>query len=475
MEEGEKQTPFQSRKKLHVSPAPDRAIVNKGALTSGGESSEIGGAKETSHSQPSSLNSNSQCSRDVTESYHDTSQQTITSPDRKHTCHEAIAEKNLSYKNVNEENSRIIIKLQEFLLNAQAKQISKTAVETVLAAARKLEDNCNKLIIENAELNGEIRVLRNQAFCPTPVTFETHGLETLKLVMKDIINEEVKPLVTEKVDTTKKQSYASTLVGKRQETPIEPPSSVYIAQTDLSREKYPTVQELKQGIKKSFTPAKEGIKIRGLVETTRGVIIRTQTKEEATRLAQSERIKELGAKVNLENKRLPRIIIYDVPSDLEQEKIVELFWTINAKKLDPNKQHFSLVFKTGPRGRDTVHWVAEVSPAVRNEILAEGRVFLDWSSCNVRDWVAVTRCNKCQGFSHIEKFCPATVVNCGYCSERGHVSGDCPKQKTGGPPKCINCSKTNSASNHPTNDKDCPSYKRAIERLVMRTKYNDNE
>ncbi|CAH1406620.1 unnamed protein product [Nezara viridula] len=223
------------------------------------------------------------------------------------------------------------------------------------------------------------------------------------------------------------------------ETPIEPPSSVYIAQTDLSREKYPTVQELKQGIKKSFTPAKEGIKIRGLVETTRGVIIRTQTKEEATRLAQSERIKELGAKVNLENKRLPRIIIYDVPSDLEQEKIVELFWTINAKKLDPNKQHFSLVFKTGPRGRDTVHWVAEVSPAVRNEILAEGRVFLDWSSCNVRDWVAVTRCNKCQGFSHIEKFCPATVVNCGYCSERGHVSGDCPKQKTGGPPKCINC------------------------------------
>ncbi|XP_066909623.1 uncharacterized protein [Halyomorpha halys] len=443
----------------------DGAVNNRG-LMNGGGNSELG-VKEVSLSQPNPANYSSPSS-DVTNSSVQCCATSYSACNRESLEH--YSDRCFKYKDIIEVNSRIILELQEFLLTGQAKQISKTAVEAVLIAARKLEDNCNTLIVENAELKGEITPIKDQH--RNPIQLDT---QALKLVIKDVVKEQIKPLVVEKEDTIKKRTYASAIVHKHQETTKKPLSSVFIAQTDQSKEKYPTIQALKQGIKENFTPATEGVKIRGVVETAKGVIIRTRTKEEARKVIQSEGIKRLGGNVNFENKRLPRMIIYDVLRDLDHNKIIEHFWSLNANKLERTRQHFNPVFKTGPRGRDSVHWVVEVSPGVRHEILAEGRVFLEWAYCNVRDWVAVSRCNNCQGLSHIEKFCTEAVVNCRYCGERDHSCESCPKQKSGGPPKCINCSRINTVSDHSSDYKECPTYKRSLERTIMRTQYEDKE
>lgn len=348
------------------------------------------------------------------------------------------------------------------------RKVGKDAAAVISPAVRDLESHINILLSEYHKIQTKVEMLtqeveyaRSQAVNP----------QTLRDAIADALKEvNTNPQPPE----PPKRPTFSQILNIAPATPKKPPSTIFIAPTEKSKEKFPTLEALKLGIKENFTPANEGVKIRGMTQTAKGLVIKTQTKEEAKKVMQSEGIKRLGAQVRLEEKRLPRMIVYDVPSDIEVTKISELFWAVNAQNLDKSKEIFKPIFRTGPRGKECVHWVIEVSPAIREEIMMEGRVFLDWASCNARDWISVTRCNKCQGFGHVEKFCSAKVCNCAFCGERGHAIGECPTQKSSGQPKCINCARTNIKANHPATNKDCPSYKRALDRLVARTMYTDD-
>lgn len=472
MDGNESRNPFVANKKLDRSPKSGRLKIN--TAEAGGE-----GATDNSMEVLPSPNNYYSPVGDVTgpglpqrQPALRSSQKAVTPTDRKRKCtddNHPISPSN--YRQISEENSKIVAKLQEYILTTQAKLISKQGADVIMQAVRDLENNCNALIIENAELKGELEARKS---CQPATKLTEPTIQQMKNLIENTVKEQIKSALEVTDVGASKVSYARAL-ALFPTTPKKQPSSVFIAPTEQSKAEYPTIEDLKQGIKRNFTPASEGVKIRGIIQTTKGIVIRTQTKDEAKKVLESAAIKRMGAQVRLEEKRLPRIIIYDVPYEIEEAKLSELFWKVNASNLDRGKQIFKPIFKTGPRGKDTVHWVAEVSPAVREEILAEGRVFLDWASCNARDWLAVTRCNKCQGYGHAEKFCSAKSKNCAYCGERGHDIGDCPTQKASGPAKCINCTRTNlSPADHTATHKDCPSYKRALDRLAARTQYTED-
>lgn len=419
-------------------------------------------------------------------------------------------EQSKDHKQIQAENTAIISTLQQYLYDCpdQQKRISKAAANIILTAARDLEVNCNALVTENAELKGEIRALKSQleskssfpdldSFknCTALMTenAELKGeitalksqqqsrqepatpfpdLDTLENMIKSAVQVEIKTL-TEAPKYT--PSYASAILNRPSATPRKPAVSVMIAQTEKSKESFPTIEDLKKGVKANFKPAAEGVKIRGLIETKKGVVIKTSTKDDAQKVLQSESLKKLGAQIKMEPKRLPRMIIYDVPSCFEPSEIIEYFWSIENPALDRKKHTFKPIFKTGPVGKEFVHWVVEVSPAVKEEMLAEGRVFLDWAPCNTREWLSVTRCNHCQGFGHAAKFCQARTAICAHCSERGHSNENCPSAATNAPPKCFNCSRTNQQCDHPATSKDCPSFKKALARLSAQTMCPDDE
>lgn len=369
------------------------------------------------------------------------------------------------FKAIQEQNAYIISKLKTYLLK---KTIATNAIEYIMKAVSFLEKNCDELIVENATLVGEINALKGS---PRQVSTPVQGLdlENLKNMIVTTVADEIK-----KLQDVPREETVPTYSKKLKQAVPKPEGTVFISATAQSQERFPTTDALKKTLKESITPANEGIRVCNVVQTTKGVLIQTRTKEGARKIAENPKIKELGVEAKIPKKRLPRVIIYDIPSDMPETEIVENFWKQNALGIRKEKQTFKPIFKNGPKNKETVNWIAEVSPAVYAEVLAEGRVFLDFASCNAREWISLTRCNKCQAFGHIARDCSAKDDNCSYCGEKGHRFEDCQVQKASGPPKCYNCERAKQKSDHPATYRNCPAYLRGVERLRDQTLYQDD-
>lgn len=72
-------------------------------------------------------------------------------------------------------------------------------------------------------------------------------------------------------------------------------------------------------------------------------------------------------KVDLPAKKKPLIITYNVDKKLSEKQITEGIRNQNAEGLSREQisEGFKLKFKTGDRKKDTVNWVADVTPETR--------------------------------------------------------------------------------------------------------------
>lgn len=100
--------------------------------------------------------------------------------------------------------------------------------------------------------------------------------------------------------------------------------------------------------------------------------------------------------------------------------------------------------------------------------MREGRVYIDWSSCRVKDFLSVTRCYNCQEYGHSSKFCRGKRT-CAHC-EGDHDMRDCTDKDKNFP--CPACATFNRSERHYVDDPMCPVlYRRAAEDSVRRTDY----
>lgn len=83
-------------------------------------------------------------------------------------------------------------------------------------------------------------------------------------------------------------------------------------------------------------------------------------------------------------------------------------------------QSFKPVFKTGKRDQAVTNWVAEVDPGLRTRILDQGRIFLEWTACKIKDFTSVSRCCNCQQYGHVGKHCKGKKI-CSICAQEGHT------------------------------------------------------
>lgn len=294
--------------------------------------------------------------------------------------------------------------------------------------------------------------------------------ETLNGVVQRLnqISEQMCNNTTVKPTYAQKASMSFKLAQKQAEKPPRHVITVYPNEDSQIK----SSEETKQVVMASVTPQAEKLKIRNVKKiNNNGILIEAATEGDLTNMMRCEKLNAAGLKIGLPPKRKPRMIISDIPKDLEDNELLSAIRLQNLEQYSAAKfsESFNLSFKTGDRTRSTVNWVVEVSPEVRDIFIKGGRVFIGWHACYVRDFTTVSRCYKCQSFGHVSKYCRAQVETCGHCGVDGHCFSTCPN--TNKQPTCVNCKRAKKPHEHSSRSKQCPAYKNAVETFLTKIDY----
>lgn len=258
-------------------------------------------------------------------------------------------------------------------------------------------------------------------------------------------------------------SYAS-MVKKGSDNFIRPAnlSSIAIYPSDKTK----TSDDTKSLVQKLISPEELKLHVRGLKKVKNGgVLISTENKGDIDKLKKSEKIFTSGLTIEEPCKRRPRVTVIGVPVALTEKEVLDCIYEQNLSDKLPNTTRESfletikLSHKSGKKGLPTCNYILEVPPGIRKMLINQSRIFINWTSCPVRDFTIVTRCYNCQQFGHAAKFCRETSPTCNHCAETGHSVKECTSKSS--PAQCATCKRFKRKCDHPTGDVSCPARKYA--------------
>lgn len=217
-------------------------------------------------------------------------------------------------------------------------------------------------------------------------------------------------------------------------------------------------------VREVLAPKQEGLQIRAMRNVNKGGIVIETGSSKSTLV-----IKEAAKKVKdvrcVEPRRIkPRVQVFDVERTMTEADFVTCLHKQNLEDQGLTeaevKEGITFRFKTGLRDAELCTWVIEVSSKIRSLLLDKGRIYLEYSSCRVRDYLAVSRCFRCQGYGHLVKYCKRTMDTCSQCAKEGHNFRDCPEERN--EPTCEQCQLAKKEARHRVGTIDCPIHVRAV-------------
>lgn len=348
-----------------------------------------------------------------------------------------------------------IANLDREILKLSSAKLTKPDIANLVEASNRIKTSALGLSLENSTLSGRllerelIRECTRAEVLPTPEV--STGVDIVTPTFAEIVarpaQADPKPAKKRSVPRKRKQPHVIKVVP--------------VNSTD-----YADCEAVKSRLKQLVNPDEAKITVKRVKNIrNRGVIIEASSKEDIDFFLQNENIKDAGLMVSLPEKRNPRIIIYDVESKLEASEVKEL---ITRQNPELGNEVVKACFKTGPKTGEFCNWVMEVSPSVRAKLIRKRRVYMNWNSCRVSDFVISLRCFKCHVYGHISKHCNVAPI-CGHCGENGHTRDACKNRNTSA--VCSNCIKAGRPHNHSVRERKCPAFKEALQLQLSRAVY----
>lgn len=307
-------------------------------------------------------------------------------------------------------------------------------------------------------------------------TLQAHTTIQHLQAQQNVVNslEHFKEVVETKMSNSGNFSYAS-MVKKGSDNFVRPAklSSVAIYPSDKTQ----TSEDTKSLVQKLISPEQLKLNIRGLRKAKNGgVIISTENKVDIDKLKLSEKLVSSGLKIEEPSKRRPRVAVVGVPVALTEKEVFDCIYEQNLADKLPNltrdsfTESIKLSHKSGKKGLPTCNYILEVPASIRKSMIIQGRIFINWTSCPVRDFTIVTRCFNCQQFGHAAKFCRETSPTCNHCGETGHSFKECSSKSSS--PQCATCKRFKRKCDHPTGDESCPARKYAETNYINSIDYD---
>jgi hypothetical protein len=375
------------------------------------------------------------------------------------------AENIQSVPDLREQAGKIEKNILAFCLDP-SKKVNKEQTATIMRYFKDMSKIVEDLLLHNSYLTGKLEKSTGVKTKETQIlTAVNQTLQTSKrlenAVKKTARTEQTKPSYAEKVKMT------SNKLGK---IAVKPPKNVVIIRPETSNEEIRTSEQAREAVFTLVNPRKKGIQVTSVKKISgNGLVVETTKPEGIKAFTENAKLKEAGLKTSTPSRRLPRVILYDVPRDIPEKEILACMRKQNQDRLDEaDIAAIKFCFRTGRKDSEETNWVMEVPPKVR-EKLVTGKIFISWNACKVRDYISVSRCFKCQGFGHVAKYCRVNYDICAHCAESGHSTKQCcGKDKNA---SCVNCRKAGKKGDHAASSVECPMYKKALELTVARTSY----
>ena len=141
----------------------------------------------------------------------------------------------------------------------------------------------------------------------------------------------------------------------------------------------------------------------------------------------SKKFGALGLKVEDPKKIGPKVLLFDV--EMTNEDLLNEMCEKNLRNAGLSEKEFKervrVVSRMNRKGVNVGNVIIEVSNKMRDILVREGRVYVKWRACKVREFVNVLRCHKCFAFGHMMRECSVEGRLCERCGENGHLKEKC--------------------------------------------------
>lgn len=171
-------------------------------------------------------------------------------------------------------------------------------------------------------------------------------------------------------------------------------------------------EETKQRVKTLLAPTEDGFQIKDVRKVAKGGIA-----IEAGNVKSAQAIRDAASKLDKYKcvdvkANNPRVMVYDVDKNTKDDEFIKSLYKQNLEEdgytMEEVQKVVTVKFNTGRRDKEVNNWVIECPPKIRESLIKRRRVYIEFSSCRVVDYMAIVRCYRCQGYGHITKYCKQT-------------------------------------------------------------------
>lgn len=232
----------------------------------------------------------------------------------------------------------------------------------------------------------------------------------------------------------------------------------------------------KTALEEKLNPADMAISVHKIKATSQGgIAIQCNDKTSMEKLQNIAKTKLAdNYSISVPKGFTPKIVIIGVPGTVVDnvDEFVNKILKQNCNS-DCIQTHVRFNHKYVPRNKKNFNVVIEVDISSFRDFIERGRIFVGWQSYRTEEYVHVLRCFKCWRYGHRASVCERSNDTCPLCNQ-SHKSSECKSSSL----ECTNCKHAaevlkipNIEYNHTVFDKNCKSYKRALELVKSRINY----
>lgn len=251
---------------------------------------------------------------------------------------------------------------------------------------------------------------------------------------------------------------------------IHPP--LIIRPKNINQDSATTKSVVEQKIK----PSEVSAAVNKVKTIGQGSVIIECNDPESLKKLENKAISELSSNYNVEilKPMNPKIIVVGVKDKYvaTEERFIE---TVKKQNCLDNvgSKDIKFIKKYVSKKSHLHNIILEVTPEIFKCLISCKKLFCDWDSFPIYEYIGVLRCYKCWNYGHRAAHCRKERVVCPLCNEN-HKSEDCKSDSK----ECTNCKYAfdvlklrGITYDHTVFDKCCVSYQKAVGRMKNRTNY----